>query len=155
MSENRIDRFAVYEQPDPDSIPKRNPNAVPPKLDIVLNDDNRRFFERGRSEKRAYLKLSAIEALEKLLNMPATDVLSAVLAIKNRALYDVEAKEFAYVNKLLYLRDELFIKGFNEASQYRVSERSFSWIEKQPDREFFTKDLKKDRPKPYLGGPKP
>lgn len=49
----------------------------------------------------------------------------ALLAIKRRAIYDLKLNEYAWVNKLIYWKDELMITGY--AHNYKVSDYGKTW----------------------------
>ena len=49
----------------------------------------------------------------------------ALLAIKQRAVYDLNLNEYVWVNKLIYWEDELVILGY--AVNYKVSEHGKTW----------------------------
>lgn len=50
---------------------------------------------------------------------------AALLAIKNRVVYDLKLNEYVWVNKLIYWEDELMILGVS--GQYKASEYMKAW----------------------------
>lgn len=53
--------------------------------------------------------------------------LRAISCIENRALFDIEANKIVLVNKLIYIGDELVIKGY--VYEYKVADYGKDWRE--------------------------
>ena len=52
----------------------------------------------------------------------------ALLAIRRRVVYDLKAKSYVYVNKLIYWADELMIIGYGNA-HYKANDYGITWKE--------------------------
>lgn len=55
-----------------------------------------------------------------------TNQLRAISCIENRALFDIKRNRILFVNKLIFIEDDLFIRG---AYDYKVEDYGKTWRE--------------------------
>ena len=100
---------------------------MPQKHEIkrITNPANRKFFDGGATTEKAYRYLSILEDKEAELGIPLEVILDVMLAIKRRAVYDADDKEYRFVNKLIFHGDELMMMGYGV--EYRADDEEYRW----------------------------
>ena len=95
--------------------------------EIHLADD-RMFNDNLDAYRDIVNKLGQLEDIEEGLGINLATLSKAIKGIEHRSVYNVEEKNYVFVNTIIYYENDLIIKGYAECSTFLVKDYGVTWV---------------------------